>query len=69
MLPTEVVQDTKYKSMFKLRYDDGVLDTRIYNYTRANDILNNYDYYIRNINMTGNQRASKHLGRALYCTP
>lgn len=48
MKPNEVVEDKYCKGMYRLRWPDGVLSTDFYNWTRANDILNNYDYYSRN---------------------
>jgi hypothetical protein len=44
--PTSVVPDSKYPSMFRLQWDDGVLSADMYNLTRAKDILRNYDRYV-----------------------
>ena len=35
--------------MFKLQWEDGTLSEDCYNLTRANDILRNYDKYMKNM--------------------
>jgi hypothetical protein len=35
--------------MFKLEWEDGTLSEDCYNLTRANDILRNYDKYMKNM--------------------
>lgn len=49
MEPIEIVEDTKYPNMWRLKWEDGVLSADCYNLTRANDILNNYDEYRYNM--------------------
>lgn len=56
MEPIEVVEDKVYKLMFRLKWSDGVLSADFYNFTRANDILRNYDLYVMGMEMRGNQR-------------
>lgn len=67
MKPIAIVKDTEYTEMYRLRWKDGVLSEDFYNLTRANDILNNYDEYIRNMKMRSNTRARKSPGMALDC--
>lgn len=52
--PIKIVKDTKYPSMHRLEWKDGVQSADFYNKTRAVEILKNYAYY-RNI--------TKKLGR------
>lgn len=41
-----IVQDTKYPSMYRVKWADGILSEDFYNKTRAHDILKHYDKYI-----------------------
>lgn len=41
--------------MFKLQWEDGTLSEDCYNLTRANDILRNYDNYVKNMKQRGKQ--------------
>lgn len=59
--PIKVVQDTKYPTMFRLQWADGVLSEDFYNKTRAHDILRNYDNYVKNMELYGNTRARKQI--------
>jgi hypothetical protein len=44
--PIKVVADTKYPTMYRLKWKDGVLSEDMYNLTRAKDILRNYPDYV-----------------------
>lgn len=44
--PDKIVQDTKYSTMYRLEWSDGVQSADFYNFTRANDMLKNYALYI-----------------------
>jgi len=44
--PTNIVPDRRYPNMFRLRWRNGDLSADMYNLTRANDILRNYDRYL-----------------------
>ena len=46
MHPIAVIQDTKYPTMYRLKWKDGVLSADFYNLSRANDILQHYDAYV-----------------------
>lgn len=49
MKPIRAVVDSKYPNMHRLQWEDGVLSADMYNLTRANDILRNYDRYVDNM--------------------
>jgi hypothetical protein len=59
MKPTSIVKDTKYPNMYRLKWEDGILSEDFYNFTRAKDILRNYDLYRRNMEMVGNDHRRK----------
>ena len=83
MKPIKIIPDNKYPDMYRLQWANGDISVGsvnpkpwekgghygFYNKTVANDILNNYDEYVRNMEMRGNTRASKSIGRALDCIP
>lgn len=50
----KITEDNKYKDMFRLEWSDGVLSEDFYNLTRANEILKNYDEYVKDMNIRGN---------------
>ena len=51
MKPTSIVADSKYPSMYRLQWADGMLSADMYNLTRAKDILRNYDAYVDRMKM------------------
>lgn len=49
MKPVKVIKDLEYPDMYRLKWKDKVLSEDMYNLTRANDILRNYDEYLANM--------------------
>ena len=60
--PKKVVPDVKYQDMYRLEWKDGVLSEDMYNLSRANDILRNYDAYVHNMNKTALVRSRSLTG-------
>lgn len=50
MNPIKIEQDTKYPVMYWLVWEDGVKSETFYNKPRAMEYLNNYEFYLRNLN-------------------
>jgi hypothetical protein len=48
--PVRIIPDKVHPKMYRLEWEDGVLSEDMYNWTRTNDILNNYDEYVNNMN-------------------
>jgi hypothetical protein len=61
--PTNIVPDRRYPGMFRLRWRNGDLSADMYNLTRANDILRNYDRYVESM-----AKADRMKGNRLRCS-
>ena len=61
--PTNIVPDRRYPNMFRLRWRNGDLSADMYNLTRANDILRNYDRYVESMARSARLKG-KRVGRS-----
>lgn len=57
--PVKIEYDMKYENMYRLVWEDKIPSADMYNLTRANDILKNYDLYVANMNKSDSTWLSK----------